>query len=183
MAFFSSASSRPILPPLQSLNLPIPVMRAALAYEDASDHESCRAPLKSTRNHNRHVSISSSITSRSPSPLQSGCSAAQPPVSRSPAPSPTNESTGRGDLKFRLVPCSFESADAFVYVPPSGTASSVTTTVSNDMKGQELGARPLLLVGPAVTELRQPSQKLAKGARVHPYRIVRSTSSIKLREM
>ncbi|KAF8637864.1 hypothetical protein AX17_002490 [Amanita inopinata Kibby_2008] len=161
-------------------------MRKGLCNNDYYDQKLRHIP-QSAWNHNRQVSISSSITSRSPSPFSVDLLAARPSLSPSPAPSYTSDAThskANAGLKVRLVPCSFESADAFVYIPPSvtPTSSSAAPKVSNDIRDPLLGNQPLLLVGPAAKQLRQPSQKMAKGARVHPYRITPSTSTLRLRK-
>lgn len=62
--------------------------------------------------------------------------------------------------KIRLVPTSFENADAVVLVLPPSAPNAPPP-------------QPFLLVGPALARLRQPQRKLAKGSRIHPYRIVR----------
>ncbi|KAF9006353.1 hypothetical protein BDZ89DRAFT_1060938 [Hymenopellis radicata] len=80
--------------------------------------------------------------------------------SRTPSPPPQQASD-----KVSLLPCPMEDANAVVFVPPS-------------IPGQP---RPeaLLLVGPAMQAFRNPQRPLAKGARVHPYRMVRAPSSRK----
>ncbi|KAM6503453.1 hypothetical protein JOM56_000396 [Amanita muscaria] len=166
----SSSSSRPTLPPLRDLNLPIPNTRNMPSFNDDSyDYKPYYIPQK-TWNYNRQASISSSVTSRSPSPITSDYFATQSPYSPN-TPSPTD-----APLKVRLVPCSFESADAYVYVPPSSASpsSAIAPKVSDTIQGQLQGNQPLLLVGSAAKQLRQPTQKIVKGARLHPYRITRS---------
>ncbi|KAI9569914.1 hypothetical protein HD554DRAFT_2170906 [Boletus coccyginus] len=81
-----------------------------------------------------------------------------------PTASPPMTSTGPFPArKVRLVPTSFENADAVVLVPPP-SAPNVPPPP------------PLLLVGPALARLRHHQCQLAKGARIHPYRVARGPS-------
>ncbi|KAJ6472661.1 hypothetical protein DFH09DRAFT_1343872 [Mycena vulgaris] len=91
----------------------------------------------------RSDSATPSTSSRSPSPTPSDAS-----VRSSFSTPPTSPS------KLTLIPSSLAAADAVLLVPPPSAAH----------------AAPLLLTGAALAHLRHP---LAKGARLHPYRVVR----------
>ncbi|TFK46784.1 hypothetical protein OE88DRAFT_1739131 [Heliocybe sulcata] len=94
--------------------------------------------------HPRESPMSSSRFSSSPSPPPSR----HPP--HPPAPPP----------KLKLIPTSeLDSADAVLLVtPPSGGKES---------------SQPLLLVGDALRHVRSRERQIAKGVRLHPYKIVR----------
>ncbi|KAF8627359.1 hypothetical protein AX15_004426 [Amanita polypyramis BW_CC] len=176
----SSLSTRPTLPPLHTLNLPIPTVQTAPKSDDSYEFKPCRIP-QNAWSHNRQLSASSSVTSRSPSPSMFDYFATRSSISPSPVSSPEPSYTAdNGALKVRLVPCPFETADAYIYVPPTTASSPTIPAVFDNIQGQLHGSQPLLLVGPAAKQLRQPNQKIARGARVHPYRITpgahRSTS-------
>ena len=129
--------------------------------------------------HGRQVSTSSSHTSASHT------------ISRSPSPSlsdsdpekinkPSIPHNNRGNTKFRLVPCSLDIADAVILVVPSSSSSSTDVYPPNlpNYVPRTGHGRGLLLVGPALQQIRQPSQRqLAKGARIHPYRVVRGENN------
>ncbi|EIW84709.1 hypothetical protein CONPUDRAFT_69731 [Coniophora puteana RWD-64-598 SS2] len=115
-------------------------------------------------------------TSLSPPPSPSIASSTSDD-SRPPSPSPSfssasSTSTSPSTLasrKIRLVPSTLALADAVVIVPPApSTASSAAIGPIQT---------PLLLVGPALERLRCPQRQLSKGARIHPYRIVRGGGS------
>ncbi|KZT19946.1 hypothetical protein NEOLEDRAFT_1151669 [Neolentinus lepideus HHB14362 ss-1] len=154
MAFVTP--ERPTLPSLRSLDLPYPLTPPhSNASHDTYEFQSpdFNHPLF---HRPRQISMSSSADSRlssSPSP---------PPSSRSSsqrAPSPT---TPPPAPKFKLVPASLESADAVLVIAPF-TASTERS-------------QPLLLVGDALRHVRCPDRQIAKGARLHPYKIVRDGS-------
>ncbi|KAH7913297.1 hypothetical protein BJ138DRAFT_1178154 [Hygrophoropsis aurantiaca] len=167
-----STSARPTLPPLHTLGLPIGKAGTRLPHIDelydaydlnhqtSHSHISHKYPQS---RQTRKVSISSSTSSRTPSPT--------PSISplRATRPNLPHPTLIQKATKIRLVPTTLEDADAIVFVPPQ-TASlpgaSATTPVSQNQQ-------PLLLVGPALAHLRHPQRQLAKGARIHPYRIVR----------
>ncbi|KAG1849979.1 hypothetical protein F4604DRAFT_1809745 [Suillus subluteus] len=169
----SSASIRPTLPPLHSLNLP----RALKTQPPRIDalHDSYELKRQIPRLHipssqyshshkNRQVSISSSTSSRTPSPTPS-------PLSSSRSPTSGGQST-----KICLVPTTFEHADAVVVIPdPDAPHLHPLSGVTN----LKQPAPPVLLVGPALQCLRQPQRQIAKGARLHPYRIVRTPADRK----
>ncbi|KAG2143059.1 hypothetical protein DEU56DRAFT_793278 [Suillus clintonianus] len=159
----SAASVRPTLPPLHTLDLPRG--KTQVPHIDAL-HDSYEFKPQIPRLHtpsqyyphsrqSRHASISSSTSSRTPSPL-------------SPSRSPTSR---RQSTKFRLVPTTFEHANAVVVVPaPDAPHVHPLSGVTNLKQPPQ----PLLLVGPALQQLCRPQRQITKGARLHPYRIVRS---------
>ncbi|KIK81104.1 hypothetical protein PAXRUDRAFT_156906 [Paxillus rubicundulus Ve08.2h10] len=160
-----SAWVRPTLPPLHTLDLPrgkIQLPRIHELYDlDELSRQTSQLHIPSALSHDRqkrHVSISSSTTSRTPSPAPSCVPA---PCLRPSTNIPT--STSYPTQKLRLVPTTFENADAVVLISPQN-ASHIPPP------------QPLLLVGPALQRLRHPQRQLAKGARLHPYRIVRGPS-------
>ncbi|EKM57955.1 uncharacterized protein PHACADRAFT_251880 [Phanerochaete carnosa HHB-10118-sp] len=109
-----------------------------------------------------------SARSASPSASDSGFSeSSHTSASSSPARRPSNS--------FRLVRSTVEEANAFILVPaPVPYVESISSLArakapSNPKSRQ---ARALLLVGPALEYLRHPRVRIAKGARVHPYRVV-----------
>ncbi|KAF8551660.1 hypothetical protein OG21DRAFT_1512495 [Imleria badia] len=132
-------STRPTLPPLHTLDLPrgdIPRMHDSDDLSRWNPHSNCHQ---------------CTAFPQTPAPCLR-------PRTNAPAGTPTP--TAFPARKIRLVPTSFENADAVVLVlPPS---------VPNAPPPQ-----PLLLVGPALARLRHPQGQLARGARVHPYRIAR----------
>ncbi|KAG1747405.1 hypothetical protein EDB19DRAFT_304343 [Suillus lakei] len=161
----SSASVRPTLPPLHMLDLPrgntqLPRIDAPNdSYELKRQIPRLHMPSQYAHSRqNRQVSISSSTSSRTPSPTPS-------PVSSS------RSFTGGRSTKFRLVPTTFEHADAVVITPAPDAPHVHPLSGITNLKQR---AQPLLLVGPALQRLRQPQRQIAKGARLHPYRIVRS---------
>lgn len=117
---------------------------------------------------NRQTSVSSSITETS------RCSSMSPPPSDVNGLSPP---TSNVDSRYRLVRSTFENADAVLIVPPpSAPFVPPLSSIARAPKGQGL-----LLVGEAMHQhLRHPQRNLAKGARMHPYRIVRVDGPKKL---
>ena len=97
-----------------------------------------------------------------------------PSPSLSDADSEVNHSNPHKDTKFRLVPCSLDIADAVILVPASNAypIPNLPNYVPRTGHG-----RGLLLVGPALQQIRQPQRQLAKGARIHPYRLVRGENN------
>ena len=65
-------------------------------------------------------------------------------------------------------------ADAVILVPPPD--AYLTPDLPNYVP-RAGRAQGLLLVGPAVHHVRQPQRQLAKGARIHPYRVVRGENT------
>ncbi|KAG0706918.1 hypothetical protein DFH29DRAFT_1076646 [Suillus ampliporus] len=164
----SSASVRPTLPPLHTLDLPrgktqLPPVDALYdSYEFKRQIPRLHIPSQCAHaRQNRQVSISSSTSSRTPSPTPS-------PLSSSSSRSSTS---GGQTPKIRLVPTTLEHADAVVIVPPPDAPHMHPLSGVTNLKQR---AQPLLLVGPALQHIRHPQRQIAKGARLHPYRIVRS---------
>ncbi|KAF9480610.1 hypothetical protein BDN70DRAFT_877450 [Pholiota conissans] len=160
----SGFERRPTLPSIHSLDLPL-LTRATLPnVQYVTQLNACPVHIPSNRMyHDRNVSTSSSNTniSRSPSPASPQDGSASPST-----PTP----------KFRLVPCEMENADAVILVPPPGADADVHgTTSSSSLAVQQQGKnKGILIVGSAWHTLcRNPKRPLAKGARIHPYRIVR----------
>ncbi|GLB42288.1 hypothetical protein LshimejAT787_1103030 [Lyophyllum shimeji] len=184
-------SQRPTLPPLHTLGLPNPSVRMTDAPHELSyDDLSCpRLHIPQWR-HARQVSASSSMTSRSPSPpifdSSSSCASSPPtepedelpttPVlSISPLSSRLPHSTSLHNttpLRFRLEPCTLDEAQAIVLIPPP-SAPFVPST-SNPTPTPQQKQQALLLIGPSLQYFRHPQRQLAKGARIHPYRIAPS---------
>ncbi|KAJ7594933.1 hypothetical protein C8J56DRAFT_1044650 [Mycena floridula] len=81
-------------------------------------------------------------------------------LSRTPSPTPSclSTSSSRSETAFRLVPSTLDDATAIILV-------------------RSLKEQPLLLVGPSVERYRQPQRPLAKGARIHPYRLIPNIGS------
>jgi hypothetical protein len=110
-----------------------------------------------TPTHNRFPSTSSS---RSPS--------------HSPPP-PPSESTVR-----IILAGSFEDADAALVYPTTGMVKGqLAPSIVRDASVLDSGvfSRPYLLVGPALKRFNASGRRLPKGARAHPYRMLRSSSS------
>jgi len=177
MADCQSSSLRPTLPSLRSLDLPTPSLREKmelLRFNDTHDSYECSTPTR-FQPRNRQTSISSSVTATSRS------SSMSPPPSDFSAPSSglikTSSPTPVDAPRYRLVRSTFENADAVLIVPPPTAPfvpplSSSATPANNFQKGQGL-----LLVGSAMRHhLRYPQRNIARGARIHPYRIVRAGS-------
>ncbi|KAF9225745.1 hypothetical protein BS17DRAFT_777620 [Gyrodon lividus] len=163
-ASHDSALVRPTLPPLHTLDLPrgniqLPRIHELYDLDELSRQTShLHIPPSPYGRQRRQVSISSSTTSRTPSPTPSCVPA---PCLRPSTNTPASASYPT--QKLRLVPTTFENADAVVLISPP-SASHVSPP------------QPLLLVGPALQRLRHPQRQLAKGARLHPYRIIRGPS-------
>lgn len=117
--------------------------------------------------HDRQISTSSSRTS----------------ASRNPSPSPSNpsdtESDGdltllsapQGPTKFRLVPCPLEDAEAIIVVSDHPIGAQGADYAPRQAK------HSALIMGPSLQRFRNPQRPLAKGARIHPYRIVRGSKA------
>jgi len=157
---------RPTLPSIHALNLPLfsRPKHTQLKYQNYEHNMGC-SPLNAPNDyhHSRQVSTSSShmSVSRTISPS---------PSPNSDADSQSNPDTG---TKLRLVPCPLETADAVILIPPPEDIHHNTPNyVSRSGHGQGL-----LLFGPALHHVRQPQRQLAKGARIHPYRVVRGENT------
>ncbi|KAF8190456.1 hypothetical protein BJ912DRAFT_965156 [Pholiota molesta] len=158
--FMTNGSERPTLPSIHTLELPL-LTRSTLSNVQYAPEINAR-PIRfnvptNKMNHDRRVSTSSSATSSSRS-----SSPTSPPdgfSSRLPSTLPPN---------FRLVPCEMENAEAVILFPPPGAQdANVSNYSTHNGKGGGI-----LLVGPALHKIcRNPQRPLAKGARVHPYRV------------
>ncbi|KAK1232932.1 hypothetical protein PQX77_003945 [Marasmius sp. AFHP31] len=158
---------RPTLPSLHTLDLPtlssskpqLPGLPHAI-HDYGRLSRSIHAP-HAQRQRPRQFSTSSS---RTPSPTLSERTGDQSFASTSATTLTPHllSQTKRPDL--RLIPCSsIEEADAVVFVPP------------RSLQGPNEQSSALLLVGPSLNELRHPQRKIAKGARIHPYKFARRT--------
>ncbi|KAI6116198.1 hypothetical protein EDD16DRAFT_554826 [Pisolithus croceorrhizus] len=163
----ATSSSRTTLPPLRTLleNLKMIDENAVLpSLERMYDpHETNREkahfhcpPVSSLVRQRRQVSARPITTSRTPSLVSTCTPSSLPYLDSQKLPYPPQ--------KIRLVPATLENADAVVVIPPPLPAS----------QGRQ--PQPLLLMGPALQRFRQPNRRLAKGARVHPYQIVRGVT-------
>ncbi|KAI0346377.1 hypothetical protein BDW22DRAFT_1352434 [Trametopsis cervina] len=174
----SSSVIRPMLPPLHTLGLP-----TLQDFNDRSpsglDDSPTPMPRDFIRWHRARQSSISSTTSSCTSTTSTETPLNAIPVCNrdSPTPPPNHVSTN----SFSLVLTSFEKANAFVVVPPPqqyvpGISSLARASASvSPSKPKSRRNQALLLVGPAVEYLRHPRMRIAKGARVHPYRIVPNT--------
>ncbi|KIP06354.1 hypothetical protein PHLGIDRAFT_464060 [Phlebiopsis gigantea 11061_1 CR5-6] len=174
-----SIYDRPTLPSLHTLGLPKPVTSTTpMSHEYVGAKRT--AIDERTGYRARHVSISSTTSSctdssgRSTSP----CNSDTMKFSRSSAsPPPIHVSAG----SLSLARSTMEEANAFVLVPPQqdqyveniSTYSRSHASLSKSRRNQAL-----LLVGPALKYLRHPSIRIARGARLHPYRIVSHPSRL-----
>jgi len=156
---------RPTLPSIHTLNLPFPPRPKQTHVKYQNHNNLICSPLN---HHGRQVSTSSSRTSASrtisPSP--------SPPFND--ADSEINNSNSHTDTKFRLVPCPLDIADAVILVPAPHAYPTPNLPNYVPRSGHGQG---LLLVGTALQQIRQPHRQLAKGARIHPYRVVRGENN------
>ncbi|KAG2111944.1 uncharacterized protein F5147DRAFT_651067 [Suillus discolor] len=144
-----SASVRPTLPPLHTLNLPRgeirhPRIDAKLKPQIPRLH----VPSSQYSCQNRRVSISSSTSSRTPSPTPS------------PPSSSRSSIFGSQPVKFRIVPTTFEHANAMIVIPDPDAPHV------HPLSGAvlEQPASNLFLVGPAFQCVRQLQRQIAKGS-------------------
>ncbi|KAK0220167.1 hypothetical protein IW262DRAFT_1494313 [Armillaria fumosa] len=147
---------RTTLPSIRSLDL-LPLCKEVDITDEPSKFSSCPRIIYQNHGIQRQASISST-SSRTPSP----------PPSRHPSlifPS---------EIRFRLVPCPLDAADAVVVVPPPNAPYIPPVFALQTSAGHALPSQALFLVGSALQQFRQPHRPLAKGARVHPYRILRN---------
>ncbi|KAF5310653.1 hypothetical protein D9619_007954 [Psilocybe cf. subviscida] len=100
--------------------------------------------------HERHVSTSSTATSSS----------------RSTSPESATSSMSH-TTQFRLVPCPLENATALVITSPMPQPTSPSSNYSSHGK---MG-RGVLIMGEKVRDIRTGRRPIARGARVHPYRL------------
>ncbi|KIM70495.1 hypothetical protein SCLCIDRAFT_1206636 [Scleroderma citrinum Foug A] len=156
-----STSSRTVLPPIRTLldSLEMLEERPVLPSLDKIygsqelDRETARIHIRNPTTCNRQRrQVPTTLRTPSPTLPCASSSYVRPGAHKASLPQ-----------KVRLVPTSIENADAVVVIPPPPTVPHACQ------------AQPLLLVGPALQRFRQPNRQLAKGSRVHPYRIVRGT--------
>ncbi|KAH8827971.1 hypothetical protein DL96DRAFT_1601097 [Flagelloscypha sp. PMI_526] len=175
---------RPTLPSLHTLGLPAPAARRTIHenMDELNDipsgimNDYFTPKLPSYQHRARQASTSSrrssqTGSSRSPSP-QSAFTypvSVSPPLpalphafSPYPSPPPPVSSTSTTMDRVRFVPSTIEEAQAMIIITPAG---------ASDAQG-----RAVLVVGQTVEQIRnQPERSIAKGARVHPYRMVRTS--------
>ncbi|KAF9467841.1 hypothetical protein BDZ94DRAFT_1318390 [Collybia nuda] len=155
------APERPTLPPLHTLDLPNPTSMKPRLHGAQLRHEFYD---QYPRYNIRQVSDSSSSTSRTSSPTPSIS-----PMSGAHA-LPSLPSNRRQTVLF--YPCSLEEADAALLIPPpSAPYVPRVSDLGTSSPFQQKQNKCLLLTGPRLDELRRPGRQLAKGARIHPYRL------------
>jgi hypothetical protein len=126
------------------------------------------------------------LRSRSPSP--------PPPALSNPYACGREEDSQSGEDKskplFRLIPTpDLAVADAAILIVPGSTAvvgpplPLAQSTVVNRLARsptQKGNSRAILVVGPQnLAKLRAPSRQLARGARIHPYKLVRCDGMVR----
>ncbi|KAL1742286.1 hypothetical protein HDZ31DRAFT_43591 [Schizophyllum fasciatum] len=161
-------TSRPTLPSIHELGLPpfLPDM-ASLSLNDVD--------MSDATSHRRRTSTSSTSTltssSRSPSPTlydepTSRTDAKSPGKRRSPAPRTPSPMSAAATapppaaLPYALAPCPLSEADAVLLFPPHDKAQGPSRGI-------------MMLTGESVRQLRHPERRIARGARLQPYKIVR----------
>ncbi|KAF8884880.1 hypothetical protein CPB84DRAFT_1788749 [Gymnopilus junonius] len=156
---------RPTLPSIHSLNLPSLPRPRNVKYDN---HDNLpQTHTNGMYHHNRQVSTSSSRTSasRNPSPSPSYTSDAESDGDR------ISPRTPQGFTKFSLVPCPLEDAEALIVVSDTAIGSQAPNYAPQQAK------HSFLVMGSSVQRFRNPQRPLAKGARIHPYRVVRSINA------
>ncbi|KAK0480634.1 hypothetical protein IW261DRAFT_1473612 [Armillaria novae-zelandiae] len=144
------------LPSIRSLDL-LPLCKEVDITDEPSKYSSCPPVMHRKHRMQRQASISST-SSRTPSP----------PLPRYPS------LTFPSGIRFRFVPCPLDAADAVVVVPPPDAPYIPPLSTLQTSAGHAPPSQALFLVGPALQQFRQLHRPLAKGARVHPYRILRN---------
>jgi hypothetical protein len=162
----ASCGERPTLPPLRSLRLPIPTLGQPTlpSIDEYFDAYNDHMPLNISRHcQNRHSTIPSMLapSPRTPSPTLSPLTTVLPRATSSPIP---RISTPQ---KWRLIPSSLDTADAVVLYPPPDTPSILGSNFPKTKDGA------LFLVGDALKHIRLARRRIAKGARIHPFKMVR----------
>ncbi|PPR06808.1 hypothetical protein CVT26_003834 [Gymnopilus dilepis] len=167
--FTTEMEGRPTLPSIHTLDLFSHSSPRNVKYDTHNNLRQNNAGL--VHHHSRQFSSSSSQTSAS--------------RRTSPSPSYNSDSESDGDLssprgsqcptKLRLAPCAIEQAEAIIVVSdaPIGAQGS-------DYAPRQ-GKHSVLLMGPSIQRFRNPQRTLAKGVRVHPYRVVRNNQTSDLR--
>ncbi|KAF5368530.1 hypothetical protein D9758_002438 [Tetrapyrgos nigripes] len=172
MAITSSRENRPTLPPLHTLALP--GIHHFDAMHDSNSQRYSRPRSGRPQPFQRQYSISSSTSSRTPSPTPSD-SSSESSSSSMPYTPLTPASACASRSKMRLIPSTLEEADAVVVVPPQSVYDESNPASLLDANANK--SKALLLVGPALRHLRHPQRQIAKGARIHPYKIERTSSA------
>jgi len=187
----SFVPERPTLPPLRSLALPMHGVPSKMTLPGM--HVVCndqQNPSYGSSYHQgwqrtRQESVSSPTTLHAPSPPP-------PPSIAGPLASTLYNSTANhpynayqsntAEPHVRLILTdSLEYADAALVLFSTSTsnASGAPRVISSpDALGSIKPGAPVLVVGAALDRIRRPGTVLGKGARMHPYRIVPSTSTI-----
>ncbi|KAI0266545.1 hypothetical protein BC834DRAFT_133702 [Gloeopeniophorella convolvens] len=202
MSSYGLMSERPTLPPLRSLALPMPggshktnlpgihelcnydndmVCSRHPAWMTASNSVSLqnRTPASHDWQRNRQGSGSpSSPSSDAPPPSITSALASPPPTTTSFA---SLQRASPIETHVRLVLTdSFDSADAALVLCSVGAprASSTPRMISSPdaLDGIKPGA-PLLVVGRALERIRRPGTALGKGVRMHPYRLIHTSTT------
>jgi len=169
--FTPTRDTRPSLPPLRSLGLPYPIVRADQSPNDSydSDDHLSSEPVQpySTRTWARgRQSSVSSTTSSCTAPSRPG----SPSDTRALAPSPEG---------FTLFLTTMDKANALIVVPqvlpvpqlPSLPPTPTSTTTSSARRPSRT-IKPLLITGPLVQHFKQNHTRISQVARMHPYRLV-----------
>jgi hypothetical protein len=193
----SYTSQRPTLPSLHTLDLPTFTKQvsfdANLSYDsydhrvsllfniwDAPTHRSLQSSRRSWS-----PTSTSSPPSRTPSlsPPPSEVSSYASSLPRTPSPTISQPCISvqallpagyAGPLGgFRLQPSSLDEAHAVIVASPFDEPYSPDSPLSAGVVAGK--TRAVLLMGKALEQLRQPQRPFAKGARLHPYRIVART--------
>ncbi|PPQ84078.1 hypothetical protein CVT25_003598 [Psilocybe cyanescens] len=151
---------RPTLPSIHTLNLPL-LSGPAGPNVSYQNHNNLQRISNHAGRHARNFSTSSSVTneSRNNSPSPS------PNVGENPA---NPFASGR---PVRLRACTLEEADAIIFVGPATEVPQKSNYAPRQFKEPSM-----LIFGPNVDDYRKNPRPIAKGSRIHPYRIVRSPS-------
>ncbi|KAF9078687.1 hypothetical protein BDP27DRAFT_1412636 [Rhodocollybia butyracea] len=138
-----STSERTTLPPLRAVANPVPVRLPGIEHIHSLNDLPCSSRT-----------LPSNVSYR-PSTRKFSTSSSATTESRSPSPSLSDASSYGASKPFmRLVPSDMANAEAVVVVPPPGPDSQ----------------KPLLLIGPALSLINHPKRRIARGARIYPYR-------------
>ncbi|KAH9833149.1 uncharacterized protein C8Q71DRAFT_191647 [Rhodofomes roseus] len=170
--FLPPRDTRPSLPPLHSLGLPYPLVRAEQSAYDSYDSNDRLSPETTqpysarTWARGRQSSVSST-TSSCTAPSRAG----SPSDTRALAPSPEG---------FTLLLTTMDKANALIVVPqippvPQLPSPPPTPTSSSAARSSRT-VRPLLITGPMVEHFKQNHTRISQVARMHPYRMVPKVS-------
>ena len=188
--------SRPVLPPIHTLNLPLFSLRPNYDNLPYSQLNSVSIPPKkksgtfriltplfqnhtsadSRHIHSRQMSSSSSCTSTS----ESASRTILPSLSHSfePVPSPSSASD---PTTYYLEPCALDKADAVILTKYGSPANRQSTSPNLDedkntpTRNMPSRPPPLFLIGPAFHHFRNSlGSRPLKTTRLHPYKVMRS---------